>query len=104
MTMVNNVIAVVNYVIATGPSPLNFVIADTWPGTVASVGMGEGCRPIPTRLLGGGPSLSLALHVATERVSLRRDRNSRRAMAGYLRPGRAGRTNGHPRSARWPAR
>lgn len=27
--MVNNVIAVVNYVIAAAPSPLNFVIADT---------------------------------------------------------------------------
>jgi hypothetical protein len=28
LTMVNNVIAVVNYVIAAAPSPLNFVIAD----------------------------------------------------------------------------
>ena len=30
MTMVNNVIGVVNYVIAPAPSLLNFVIADTW--------------------------------------------------------------------------
>jgi hypothetical protein len=29
MTMVNNVIAVVNYVIAARPSLLNFMIADT---------------------------------------------------------------------------
>jgi energy-converting hydrogenase Eha subunit B len=28
--MVNNVIGVVNYVIAARPSLLNFVIADTW--------------------------------------------------------------------------
>jgi len=28
LTVVNNVIAVVNYVIAARPSPLNFVIAD----------------------------------------------------------------------------
>jgi hypothetical protein len=31
MTMVNNVIGVVNYVIAARPSLRNFVIADTWP-------------------------------------------------------------------------
>jgi len=30
MTMVNNVIGVVNYVIAARPSLLNFMIADTW--------------------------------------------------------------------------
>jgi len=36
MTMVNNVIGVVNYVIAARPSLLNFMIADSqragWPG------------------------------------------------------------------------
>jgi hypothetical protein len=47
LTMVNNVIGVVNYVIAARPSLLNFVIADTdlpgktpaWPAS-AAVGKG----------------------------------------------------------------
>ena len=43
LSMVNYVIGVVNYVIAAGPSLLNFVIADTawmsglWPATVTSL-------------------------------------------------------------------
>ncbi len=36
MTMVNNVIGVVNYVIAARPSLLNFMIADTHPARLPS--------------------------------------------------------------------
>jgi hypothetical protein len=38
MTMVNNVIAVVNYVIAARPSLLNFMIADKQLGQYACAG------------------------------------------------------------------
>jgi len=37
MTMVNNVIEVVNYVIAARPSLLNFMIADTGPYTCVEI-------------------------------------------------------------------
>jgi hypothetical protein len=42
LTMVNNVIEVLNYVIAAHPPPLNYVIADTH-----RPGLRSGCDPPP---------------------------------------------------------
>ena len=49
--MVNNVIGVVNYVIAARPSLLNFVIADT-DGSREDPGR-NGCRQAQIALIGG---------------------------------------------------
>ena len=48
LTMVNNVIGVVNYVIAARPSLRNFVIADTYGPEAPAIGAGT---------TGGGPDI-----------------------------------------------
>jgi len=52
LTVVNNVIGVVNYVIAARPSLLNFVIADTWTLRPA---WSRQCAAGPGRRFGGIP-------------------------------------------------